>query len=58
MTTFKDLKIIIEKINQQKTKTIRGSYTLEVYEQVAKTGFIQLRKLLLLFQILTAVKMI
>ncbi len=33
---IKDLKIIIEKINQQKTKTIRGSYALEVYEQVAK----------------------
>ena len=33
---IKDLKIIIEKINQQKTETIRGSYALEVYEQVAK----------------------
>ena len=28
--------IIIEKINLQQTKTIRGSYALEVYEQVAK----------------------
>ena len=33
---IKDLKIIIEKIDQQKTETIRGSYALEVYEQVAK----------------------
>ena len=33
---IKDLKIIIEKINLQQTKTIRGSYALEVYEQVAK----------------------
>ena len=33
---IKDLKIIIEKIDQQKTETIRGNYALEVYEQVAK----------------------
>ena len=33
---IKDLKIIIEKIKLQQMKTIRGSYALEVYEQVAK----------------------
>ena len=33
---IKDLKIIIEKIKLQQTKTIRGNYALEVYEQVAK----------------------
>ena len=31
-----DLKKILEKINAQKIKTIRGGYALEVYEQVAK----------------------
>ena len=31
-----DLKKILEKINAQKIKTIRGNYALQVYEQVAK----------------------
>ena len=31
-----DLKKILEKINVQKIKTIRGGYALQVYEQVAK----------------------
>ena len=33
---IKDLEKIIENINKQKTKTLRGNYTLEIYEQVAK----------------------
>ena len=33
---IKDLEKIIENINKQKTNTLRGNYTLEIYEEVAK----------------------